>query len=79
MSCDIHLNIVGMQLRIDTLPVVLDYRHSDGGPHLKAHLAQVPQKIEADGSVYGVIPVWLVDFLIEGYKKLYCQYAGFEV
>jgi hypothetical protein len=62
--CDIHLNIVGMQLKIDTLPVLLDYRHSDGGLHLKARLAQVPQKIEAGGSVYGVIPVWLVDFMI---------------
>jgi hypothetical protein len=62
--CDIHLNIVGMQLKIDTLPVVLDYRHPDGGPHLKAHLVQAPQKIEAGGSVYGVIPVWMVDLLI---------------
>ena len=62
--CDIHLNIVGMQLTIDTLPVILDYRHSDGGPDLKARLAQVPRKIEAGGSVYGVIPVWMVDLLI---------------
>jgi len=62
--CDIHLNIVGMQLKIDTLPVVLDYRNSDGGPHFKARLVQAPQKIEAGGSVYGVIPVWMVDLLI---------------
>ena len=62
--CDIHLNIVGMQLKIDTLPVVLDYRHSDAGPHLKARLIQAPQKIEAGGSVYGIIPVWMVDLLI---------------
>jgi hypothetical protein len=62
--CDIHLNIVGMQLKIDTLPVVLDYRHSDAGPHLEARLVQAPQKIEASGSVYGVIPVWMVDLLI---------------
>jgi len=64
MVCDIQLNIVGMQLKIATLPVILDYRNSDGGPHLKARLAQLPQKIEADGSVYGVIPVWLVDLMI---------------
>jgi hypothetical protein len=62
--CDIHLNIVGMQLKIDALPVVLDYRHNDGGPHLMARLVQAPQKIEVDGSVYGVIPVWMVDLLI---------------
>jgi hypothetical protein len=62
--CDMHLNIVGMQLKIDTLPVVLDYRHNDGGPHLMARLVQTPQKIEVDGSVYGVIPVWMVDLLI---------------
>ena len=62
--CDIHLNIVGMQLKIDALPVVLDYRHNDGGPYLKASLVQAPQKIEAGGSVYGVIPVWMVDLMI---------------
>jgi hypothetical protein len=62
--CDIHLNIVGMQLKIDALPVVLDYRHSDGGPRLKARLVQAPQKIEAGGSVYGFIPIWMVDLLI---------------
>jgi len=62
--CDIHLNIVGVQLKIDALPVVLDYRYSDGGPHLKARLVQAPQKIEAGGSVYGVIPIWMVDLLI---------------
>jgi len=62
--CDIHLNIVGMQLKIDKLAVLLDYRHSGGGPHLKARLAQVPQKIEAGGSVYDVIPVWMVDLMI---------------
>ena len=64
MICDIHLNIVGMQLKIDTLPIVLNYRYSDGGPHFKARLVQPPQKIEASGSVYGVIPVWMVDLLI---------------
>ncbi len=64
IDCDIHLNIVGMQLKIDTLPVVMDYRHSDAGPHLEARLVQAPQKIEASGSVYGVIPVWMVDLLI---------------
>ena len=64
IDCDFHLNIVGMQIKIDALPVLLAYRQSDGGPHLKAHLAQVPQKINASGSVYGVIPVWLVDLLI---------------
>jgi hypothetical protein len=53
-----------MQLKIDALPVVLDYRHNDGGPHLMARLVQAPQKIEVDGSVYGVIPVWMVDLLI---------------
>jgi hypothetical protein len=62
--CDIHLNIVGMQLKIDTLPVVVDYRHREGGPHLEARLVQAPQKIEAGGKVYGVIPVWMVDLLI---------------
>jgi hypothetical protein len=62
--CDIHLNIVGMQLKIDTLPVILDYRHRVGGPDLKTRLVQVPQKIETNGSVYGVIPVWMVDLLI---------------
>jgi hypothetical protein len=62
--CDIHLNIVGMQLKIDSLPVILDYRHSVGGPNFKARLVQPPQKIEAGGSVYGVIPVWMVDMLI---------------
>lgn len=62
--CDIHLNILGMQLKIDTLPVILDYRHRVSGPYLKARLVQPPQKIEASGSVYGVIPVWMVDLLI---------------
>ena len=62
--CDIQLDIVGLQLKIDTLPVLLDYRHSGGGLDLKARLNQVPQKIEAGGSVYGVIPVWMVDLMI---------------
>ena len=62
--CDIHLNIVGMQIKIDTLPVILDYRYRVGGPYLKARLVQAPQKIETDGKVYGVIPVWMVDLLI---------------
>ena len=64
MICDIHLNIVGMQLKIDTLPIVLNYRYSDSGPHFEARLVQPTQKIEASGSVYGVIPVWMVDLLI---------------
>ena len=62
--CDIQLNIVGMQLKIDSLPVILNYRHDVGGPHFKARLVQPPQSIEAGGSVYGVIPVWMVDLLI---------------
>ena len=62
--CDIDLNIVGMQLKIDSLPVILDYRYSVGGPHFKAHLVRPPQSIEAGGSVYGVIPVWMVDLMI---------------
>ena len=62
--CDIDLNIVGMQLKIDSLPVILDYRHSVGGPYFKARLVQPPQSIEAGGSVYGVIPVWMVDLMI---------------
>ena len=64
IACNIHLNIVGMKIKIDTLPVVLDYRHRVGGPYLKARLVQAPQKIETDGSVYGVIPVWMIDLLI---------------
>ena len=53
-----------MKLKIDTLPVVLNYRHSDGGPYFKARLVQPPQKIEVSGSVYGVIPIWMVDLMI---------------
>ena len=53
-----------MQLKIDSLPVILNYRHDVGGPHFKARLVQPPQSIEAGGSVYGVIPVWMVDLLI---------------
>jgi hypothetical protein len=62
--CDIHLNIVGMKIKIETLPVILDYQHSDAGPHLMASMEQVPQKVQAGGSVYGVIPIWMVDLMI---------------
>ena len=62
--CDIHLNIVGMQLKIDTLPVVLDYRHPDGGPISRLTWFRHRRKSKPGGSVYGVIPVWMVDLLI---------------
>jgi hypothetical protein len=62
--CDFDLNIVGMQLKIDSLPVILDYRYNVGGPHLKARLIKPPQKIEAGGSVYGMIPIWMVNLMI---------------
>ena len=62
--CDIHLNIVGCNLRSIHYRSSWTIGSSDGGPHLKARLAQTPQKIEVGGSVYGVIPVWMVDLLI---------------
>ena len=64
VDSDIQLNIVGMHLEIGTLPVVLKYRHSDGGPLLNARMAQIPQKLEASGSVYGIIPVWALNLMI---------------
>ena len=62
--CDLQLNIVGMQLKIDTLQAVLEYRHNQGGPRIEARLFQTPKKIKASGSVYGIFPVWMVDIMI---------------
>lgn len=67
--CDVLLNIVGMRLKIDALPVAFEYWFNDGAPYLISRIVERPHQIEAGGSVYGIIPVWMVDMLIPSNVK----------
>jgi hypothetical protein len=64
IAYDIHLNVVGLTLDIDSLQVSLDYNFKGNGLNLKACLVQPPEIIDAGGWAFGFIPLWLVDVLI---------------
>ena len=61
---DIHLNIVGLRIDIESLQVALDYLYCDQTAELKACLWEKPAKIDAGGWAFGFVPLWLVDLLI---------------
>ena len=64
IAYDIHLNLVGLRLDIESLPIAVDYLFGDDGLVFKACLWQPPNTIAAGGWAFGFIPLWLVDVLI---------------
>jgi len=61
---DIHLNMVGLHLDVLSLQVPIDYQLNGGGLRLEACLLQPPDMVQADGRVFGFLPLWLIDMLI---------------
>ena len=61
---DIYLNIVGLRLNIESLPIAVDYLYRDGELEMKACLWQPPETIRTKGWAFGFIPLWLVNALI---------------
>ena len=61
---DIHLNMVGLHLDVWSLQVPIDYQLNGGDLRLEACLRQPPDMVQADGRVFGFLPLWLIDMLI---------------
>jgi len=61
---DIHLNMVGLHLEVLSLQVPIDYQLNGGDLRLEACLLQPPDMVQADGRVFGFLPLWLIDMLI---------------
>ena len=61
---DMHVNVVGLQFKIDGVQTVLDYANGDHGLYLRAGMKQAPQAVAVSGRAFGFLPVWLIDFLI---------------
>jgi hypothetical protein len=64
LAYDIHLNIVGLRLNIESLPIAVDYMNRDRELEITACLWQPPEVIKAGGWAFGFIPLWLVNALI---------------
>ena len=61
---DIHLNMLGLHLGVLSLQVPIDYQLNGGGLRLEACLLHSPDMVQADGRVFGFLPLWLIDMLI---------------
>jgi hypothetical protein len=64
IAYDIHLNVVGLRLNIESLPIAVDYMNRDRELEIKACLWQPPETIKTRGWAFGFIPLWLVNALI---------------
>jgi len=64
IAYDIHLNIVGLRLNIESLPIALDYINQDDDLEIKVCLWQPPEAIKTRGWAFGFIPLWLINALI---------------
>ena len=64
IAYDIHLNIVGLRLDIESLPIAVDYINQDDDLEIKVCLWQPPETIKARGWAFGFIPLWLINALI---------------
>ncbi len=64
MTYTFGLKFVGLKLNIEALKVNLDYFFDDHGASVKAELRQPPEEITAEGLIMGVLPIWLINFLI---------------
>ena len=64
IAYDIHLNVVGLRLDIESLPIAVDYMNQGHDLEIKACLWQPPEIINAGGWAFGFIPLWLVNALI---------------
>ena len=64
IAYDIHLNIVGLRLNIDSLPLAVDYINQDDDLEIKVCLWQPPEAIKTRGWAFGFIPLWLINALI---------------
>lgn len=64
LAYDIHLNVVGLRLNIESLTIAVDYMNRDRELEIKACLWQPPETIKTRGWAFGFIPLWLVNALI---------------
>jgi hypothetical protein len=64
IAYDIHLNVVGLRLSIQSLPIAVEYMNRGHELEIKACLWQAPEIIKAGGWAFGFIPLWLVNALI---------------
>jgi hypothetical protein len=64
IAYDIYLNIVGLRLNIESLPIAVDYINRDGDLEIKICMWQPPEAIKTRGWAFGFIPLWLVNALI---------------
>ena len=64
IAYDIHLNIVGLRLNIESLPISVDYINQGEDLDLKLCQGQPPESVNARGWAFGFIPLWLVNALI---------------
>ena len=64
LGYDIHLNVVGLRLNIDSLPIAVDYTNLDRELEIMVCLWQPPESIKTGGWAFGFIPLWLVNALI---------------
>jgi hypothetical protein len=64
LAYDIYLNIVGLRLNIESLPIAVDYINRGNDLEIKVCLWQPPEAIKTRGWAFGFIPLWLVNALI---------------
>ncbi len=64
LAYDIHLNVVGLRLNIESLPIAVDYTNRDREQEIMVCLWQPPEIVETGGWAFGFIPLWLVNALI---------------
>lgn len=64
MTHTFRLKFVGLKLNIEALKINFYYFFDDSGANVRAELRQPPEEITAEGLIMGVLPIWLIDFLI---------------
>ena len=58
------MNLVGLRLNIESLPIAVDYVNQGDELEVKLCLWQPPETVKAGGWAFGFIPLWLVNALI---------------
>jgi hypothetical protein len=64
LAYDIHLNIVGLRLNIESLPITVNYLDRGHELVMKFCFWQPPDIIQTRGWALGFIPLWLINALI---------------
>ena len=61
---DFRIRSLGARLTVSGVRSRLRYHFSDAGPSLVLELTDAPDEISSGGLVLGIIPVWLIDFVL---------------